>query len=134
MLERGRLGETYNVGGTSERTSGERKNIDVVTTICDILDELRPDAKLGSRRGLITYVKDRPGHDRRYAINADEDYARAGLAVRKSSSRAASARRWSGILDNMDWVNDVRSGAYSEWIDLNYSDRLSTEAVSGRAR
>jgi dTDP-glucose 4,6-dehydratase len=133
VLERGRLGETYNVGGTSEQTNGERKNIDVVTTICDILDELRPDAKLGSRRGLITYVKDRPGHDRRYAINAEKITRELGWRPEKQfESGIRETVEW--FLANMDWVNDVRSGHYKEWIDLNYSDRLSTEAASGRAR
>ncbi|HKO20126.1 MAG TPA: GDP-mannose 4,6-dehydratase, partial [Acidobacteriaceae bacterium] len=65
VLEGGRLGETYNVGGNSEQ-----KNLDVVTTICDLVDEMRPDAAIGSRRKLITFVKDRPGHDRCYAMNA----------------------------------------------------------------
>ncbi len=133
VLERGRLGETYNVGGTSEQTNGERENIDVVTTICDILDELRPDAKLGSRRGLITYVKDRPGHDRRYAINAEKITRELGWRPEKQFERGIRETvEW--FLANMDWVNDVRSGHYKEWIDRNYSDRLSTEAVSGRAR
>jgi dTDP-glucose 4,6-dehydratase len=59
VLSRGRVGETYNIGGNSER-----KNLDVVTTICDLVDELRPDAALGQRRKLITFVTDRPGHDR----------------------------------------------------------------------
>src|ERR1700757_3278664 len=65
VLERGRLGETYNIGGSSERT-----NIDVVTTICDLLDELSPNEAIGPRKKLISYVTDRPGHDRRYAIDA----------------------------------------------------------------
>jgi len=126
VLERGRLGETYNVGGNSER-----KNIDVVTTICDILDELRPDAKIGSRRGLITYVKDRPGHDRRYAINAEKITRELGWRPEKQfESGIRETVAW--FLANMDWVDDVRSGHYKEWIDLNYSDRLATEAVSGR--
>jgi len=133
VLQRGRLGETYNVGGTSERTNGERKNIDVVTTICDILDELKPDAKIGSRRGLITYVKDRPGHDRRYAINAQKITRELGWQPAKQfESGIRETVEW--FLANMDWVNDVRSGHYKEWIDLNYGERLSTEAVSGRTR
>ena len=65
VLERGTTGETYNIGGNSERN-----NLDVVETICDLLDEMRPDATIGPRRKLITYVADRPGHDRRYAIDA----------------------------------------------------------------
>src|ERR1700748_1579525 len=64
VLDRGRLGETYNICG-----SGEDKNINVVTPICDLLDELAPSNTIGPRRKLITYVKDRPGHDRRYAID-----------------------------------------------------------------
>ena len=126
VLERGRPGETYNVGGSSERTNGERKNIDVVMAICDILDELRPDAKLGSRRGLITYVKDRPGHDRRYAINAEKITRELGWRPEKQfESGIRETVGW--FLENMDWVNDVRSGHYKEWIDLNYSERLAGE-------
>jgi dTDP-glucose 4,6-dehydratase len=62
VLEKGRLGETYNIGGNSEKA-----NIDVVTAICDLVDEMRPGPSAAPRRGLITYVQDRPGHDRRYA-------------------------------------------------------------------
>ena len=121
VLERGRLGETYNIGGSSER-----KNIDVVTTICDILDEMRPNAKLGSRRGLITYVKDRPGHDRRYAINAEKIASELGWQPEKQfESGIRETVEW--FLDNIEWVDDVRSGHYKEWIDLNYADRLVTE-------
>ena len=123
VLEKGRLGETYNVGGASER-----KNIDVVTTICDILDELRPDAgsdkRIGSRRNLIAYVKDRPGHDRRYAINAEKITRELGWRPEKQfESGIRETVEW--FLANMDWVNDVRSGHYKEWIELNYSGRLS---------
>ncbi|MBV8437044.1 MAG: dTDP-glucose 4,6-dehydratase [Silvibacterium sp.] len=123
VLERGRAGETYNVGGSSER-----RNIDVVTTICDILDELRPDAgpdaKIGSRRKLITYVKDRPGHDRRYAINAEKITRELGWRPEKQfESGIRETIEW--FLANMEWVDDVRSGHYKEWIELNYSERLS---------
>jgi dTDP-glucose 4,6-dehydratase len=118
VLERGRVGETYNVGGSSER-----RNIDVVTTICDILDELRPDA-IGSRRKLITYVKDRPGHDRRYAINAEKITRELGWQPEKQfESGIRETIEW--FLANMEWVDDVRSGHYKEWIELNYSERLS---------
>jgi dTDP-glucose 4,6-dehydratase len=117
VLERGQLGETYNIGGSSER-----KNIDVVTTICDILDELRPDSKLGSRRGLITYVKDRPGHDRRYAINAEKITRELGWRPEKQfESGIRETVEW--FLGNLAWVDDVRSGAYQQWIDLNYARR-----------
>jgi len=121
VLERGRIGETYNVGGSSERT-----NLNVVTTICDILDELRPDAKIGSRRELITYVKDRPGHDRRYAINAEKIANELGWRPEKQfESGIRETVEW--FLENLAWVDDVRSGAYQQWIDLNYAERPSVE-------
>jgi dTDP-glucose 4,6-dehydratase len=119
VLENGRVGETYNIGGNSER-----RNIDVVTAICDILDELRPDTAIGPRRNLIAYVKDRPGHDRRYAIDAAKIAAQ--LSWRPTQQFESGIRRtieW--FLSHMDWVNDVRSGAYQKWIDLNYAERLA---------
>ena len=125
VLDKGRPGETYNVGGSSER-----KNIDVVTSICDILDELRPSPEIGSRRKLITYVKDRPGHDRRYAINADKITNELGWRAEKAfETGIRQTVEW--FLSNMDWVDDVRSGHYKNWIDLNYSDRLESETLSG---
>jgi dTDP-glucose 4,6-dehydratase len=119
VLERGRPGETYNIGGNSER-----KNLDVVMTICDLVDEMRPDAAIGSRRKLITFVKDRPGHDRRYAINATK-IARelAWQPAEKFETGLRRTVRW--YLDNLQWVNDVRTGAYLHWIEQNYAERLS---------
>jgi dTDP-glucose 4,6-dehydratase len=119
VLECGRVGETYNIGGSSER-----KNIDVVMAICDILDELRPNKELGSRRNLITYVKDRPGHDRRYAIDANK--IRHELNWQPEQLFEGGIRdtvKW--FLENMHWVENVKSGAYKQWIDLNYSERLA---------
>ncbi|WP_446745090.1 dTDP-glucose 4,6-dehydratase [Silvibacterium acidisoli] len=119
VLEKGKVGETYNVGGSSER-----KNIEVVHAICDILDEQRPSDKIGSRRSLITYVKDRPGHDRRYAINATK--IREELGWQPTQVFEGGIRetvQW--YLDNMQWVENVKSGAYQQWIDLNYSERLA---------
>jgi len=117
VLEAGKPGATYNIGGRSERT-----NLDVVSTICDILDELRPDATLASRRSLITFVKDRPGHDRRYAIDAGK--------IERELEWTPGTRFEQGIretiewyLGNLEWVAEVRSGAYHEWLQLNYRGR-----------
>lgn len=119
VLEQGRLGETYNIGGNSERA-----NIDVVTAICDILDDLRPDAAIGARRKLITYVQDRPGHDRRYAINAGK-IARELNWQPTLQFEAGIRRTIEWYLANLEWVNEVRSGAYHQWIEQNYAERLA---------
>ena len=119
VLANGRIGQTYNIGGNSERA-----NIDVVTAICDLVDEMRPGAGAASRRELIRYVKDRPGHDRRYAINAAK--LASELAWKPSAEFEAGLRktvRW--YLDNSAWVESVRSGAYLEWINKNYTERVS---------
>src|ERR1700733_11499579 len=114
VLERGRVGETYNVGGNSER-----KNLDVVTTVCDLVEEMSPDASIGSRRKLITFVKDRPGHDRRYAINATKIASeRGGNPAEKFESGLRRTVRW--YLDHQSWVENVRTGAYLQWMEQNY--------------
>jgi dTDP-glucose 4,6-dehydratase len=96
----------------------------VVTAICDILDELQPNASLGSRRNLISYVQDRPGHDRRYAIDASKITRELGWKPEQQfESGIRKTVQW--FLQHMDWVNDVRSGAYQQWIELNYAERLS---------
>jgi dTDP-glucose 4,6-dehydratase len=118
VLERGHPGETYNIGGNSER-----KNLDVVGTICDLVDEMRPDAALGSRRKLITFVKDRPGHDRRYAIDATKIARELGWQpAERFESGLRQTVRW--YLNRMDWVNDVRTGAYLRWMEQNYAERM----------
>jgi len=117
VLQRGRVGETYNIGGNSERT-----NIDVVTTICDLVDEMRPRPALGPRRNLISYVTDRPGHDRRYAIDASKISRELGWKPEERfESGLRKTVRW--YLDNSSWVENVRTGAYLEWITQNYTER-----------
>jgi dTDP-glucose 4,6-dehydratase len=119
VLQNGRVGETYNIGGNSERA-----NIDVVTTICDLVDEMRPRSGEGPRRGLITYVKDRPGHDRRYAIDASK--LSGELEWQPAANFKEGLRktvRW--YLDNAAWIESVRTGAYMEWIARNYTERVT---------
>ncbi|HET7798158.1 MAG TPA: dTDP-glucose 4,6-dehydratase [Nevskia sp.] len=115
VLERGRVGETYCVGGRAERT-----NLDVVHTLCDLLDELHPSS--GPHRRLITYVKDRPGHDRRYAIDCTK--LETELGWRQQESFETGLRKtvhW--YLDNPEWVRGVTSGDYRRWIETQYSTR-----------
>ena len=106
VLERGRVGETYNVGGDAERT-----NITVVRTICALLDARRPLADGRARESLITYVKDRPGHDRRYAIDADKLKGELGWAPTVTFDEGM-ARTVDWYLDNASWVQRVLDGSY----------------------
>jgi len=119
VLERGKLGETYNVGGNSERN-----NLHVVETICDLIDEMRPDATIGQRRKLIKFVTDRPGHDRRYAIDARKIAGELGWqpAV-KFEEGLRNTVEW--YLNHGAWVENVRSGAYLTWIKQNYEERVA---------
>jgi dTDP-glucose 4,6-dehydratase len=120
VLAGGRPGETYNVGGLNEMS-----NITVVQTICDILDELLPDELhpgTRARRELITYVKDRPGHDRRYAIDCRKVISELGWKPQETfSSGIRKTVAW--YLENMSWVEAITSGTYRDWIDRNYAAR-----------
>jgi dTDP-glucose 4,6-dehydratase len=112
VLARGRVGETYNVGGNAEM-----KNLDVVRTICAILGELRPGRDYAAQ---IAFVKDRPGHDRRYAIDASK--IERELRWQPAETFATGMRRtiqW--YLDNGDWIAGVTSGDYQKWVSLNYA-------------
>jgi dTDP-glucose 4,6-dehydratase len=116
VLARGRVGETYNIGGNSEV-----ENLQVVRTVCRILDAIRPDPA-GPRERLVTFVADRPGHDRRYAIDASKIAAEIGWRASRSFEAGLEATiRW--YLDNRQWVDGVTSGEYRRWIERNYSAR-----------
>jgi dTDP-glucose 4,6-dehydratase len=116
VLTKGRCGEVYNVGGKNEV-----RNIDVVTTICRKLDELRPRAA-GRYEDLVTYVTDRPGHDRRYAIDPTKIEAEIGWSPAETfESGVAKTVQW--YLSNPEWIASVRSGAYRDWIATNYQQR-----------
>ncbi|MES2016814.1 MAG: dTDP-glucose 4,6-dehydratase [Pseudomonadota bacterium] len=116
VLEAGRAGEVYNVGGWNERA-----NLDVVHALCDILDELAPKAT-GSYRSQITYVQDRPGHDRRYAIDARKLERELGWKPAETfETGIRKTVQW--YLAHDAWVADVQSGDYQQWLDKNYQQR-----------
>ena len=114
-LRKGRPGETYNIGGNSEKT-----NLEVVNAICDVLDTLNPAGAPHAK--LITFVKDRPGHDRRYAINASKMKAELGWQPQERfETGMRKTVEW--YLNNRSWVENVTSGAYRNWLDQNYVNR-----------
>jgi dTDP-glucose 4,6-dehydratase len=127
ILSKGKPGETYNIGGECEK-----QNIEVVTAICDILEETYPvkdnprlrggSSGIGHYSDLICFVQDRPGHDRRYAINCDK--IKSDLGWRRRHDFEDGLRRtiaW--YLKNSAWIDNVRSGEYHNWIETNYSIR-----------
>lgn len=115
VLTKGKPGETYNLGGYNEK-----KNLDVIHNICDLLDEIIP--KETSYREQITYVADRPGHDRRYAIDADKIMRELGWKpVETFESGIRKTVEW--YLANTLWVENIKSGTYQRWIEQNYRER-----------
>lgn len=118
VLSTGQVGETYNIGGHNEKT-----NLEVVTTLCEILEELMPDKPAGvtNYADLITYVTDRPGHDRRYAIDAGK--IQRDLAWQPQETFTSGLRKtveW--FINNPIWVGNVSSGAYRQWMETHYAD------------
>lgn len=113
VLEKGKIGETYNVGGNNERN-----NLTIVKTICSILDEVKPLSR-GSYSDLITFVKDRPGHDRRYAINSEKLQTQLGWKP-KECFESGIRKTVAWYLDHQDWVKNVQTGAYKDWTLKQY--------------
>ncbi|WP_455816295.1 dTDP-glucose 4,6-dehydratase [Pseudomonas cerasi] len=115
VVTAGKVGETYNIGGHNEK-----QNLEVVESICDLLDEMVP--KASRYREQIAYVADRPGHDRRYAIDASKISQQLGWEPQETfDSGLRKTVQW--YLDNNEWVSNVKSGAYQSWIEQNYSER-----------
>jgi len=116
VLARGRVGETYNIGGWNEKP-----NLEIVHAVCSLLDEMRPHAD-GKYARLVTHVTDRPGHDRRYAIDASKIERELGWRPAETfESGLRKTVRW--YLDNAAWVERVQTGAYREWLSANYEQR-----------
>jgi dTDP-glucose 4,6-dehydratase len=115
VLNKGKIGETYNIGGWNEK-----KNLEVVKSLCTFLDELKPKSDGKSYLDQITFVKDRPGHDRRYAIDASK--LERELSWKPKETFETGLRKtilW--YLDNQNWVNHVVSGDYQNWVKKQYS-------------
>lgn len=126
VLEHGRIGETYNVGGGNQCS-----NLEVVTTLCALLDELLPESPLKPHKQLITYVADRPGHDRRYAIDARKLEGELGWKA-KESFETGIRKTVEWYLANTAWVENVTSGVYQQWVKQNYGTREAVAAEETR--
>ena len=125
VLEKGKIGETYNVGGGNQQA-----NLDVVHMVCELLDELVPGSPHKPHRKLIRFVEDRPGHDRRYAIDARK--LERELGWRAQETFATGLRKtveW--YLNNKSWMEEVTSGAYQNWVHANYGQRGDEKNVAG---
>jgi dTDP-glucose 4,6-dehydratase len=121
VIEKGRVGETYNVGG-----GNQMRNIDVVRMVCAVVAE-QTNAPADDLLGLITHVADRPGHDRRYAIDSTKLRDECGWAPRHAfDAGLRETVRW--YIGNRDWIEQVRSGEYLRWLDANYARRAPHQA------
>ena len=117
VLAAGRIEEVYNIGGWNEKP-----NIEIVHALCDALDKKQPRADGQSYREQMTYVQDRPGHDRRYAIDAEKIKQELGWQPAETFvTGLAKTVDW--YLENLAWIDRVQSGAYREWLDKNYGER-----------
>lgn len=114
ILNNGRIGETYNIGGMNEKT-----NLEVVQSICDILDEIKPKVDGKSYFDQVTFIKDRPGHDKRYAIDAKKIQSELNWKAQEPfETGLRKTVLW--YLDNQDWVDHIFTGKYQQWIKKQY--------------
>jgi dTDP-glucose 4,6-dehydratase len=119
VLARGRVGRVYNIGGLCEKT-----NRQIVKAICGLMDELMPDSPFAPHESLVTFVKDRPGHDRRYAVDCSKIGEELGWRPKEVlESGLRKTIKW--YMENHAWVDSIRSGAYREWMERNYGSRAS---------
>jgi len=118
VIKKGEVGKKYNVGGNNQKT-----NLDIVETICSLLDEEIPNSPHGPYKSLITYIKDRPGHDRRYDINSKE-IERISQWKPLETFETGIKKTVTWYLRNLPWVNSIKTDKYNEWFEVNYSQRL----------